>query len=199
MSVISASSKLTFNAEDHTYWVENKEVPGTTHILRTTGQSKDWSDVPEFYRDRGSAVHAGISLMLNDTLDESSIDDIVRPYLDQFHDWVIDRKGAGFWLSEKAMYSKKLGFAGTVDLIMNQTIYDVKCSKKMDKASEWQYQLQGAAYRTLTKENLQKDFPFKILLLTGAKEPAKEIPLHAPYAAWEYVMGLYNIKTGRIM
>lgn len=187
---------LTFDSEKHQYAWDGKPVPGVSEILRVTGQAKDWKDVPPFYRERGIVAHKCIELFLKGTLDEDSVDEVVRPYLSQFKEWINQEKGAGLLLSEKPFYSERMMFAGTIDLICNQTIVDIKCSKKLDKDSEWQYQLQGAAYRTLIQENMDKDFPFRILLLTGTGD-AKVIPMFSPFSAWEHTIELYNIKTAR--
>jgi hypothetical protein len=186
---------LAFNPEDHSYAWEGKPVPGVSAILKETGQAKDWKDVPAYYRDRGIATHAAINLYLKGTLDEESLDPVIVPYFEQFKAW--DKQQEMYTpISEQPFYSKRLKYAGTIDLIANGTIYDIKCSKKLDKASTWQYNLQGGAYRTLVLEEQGMTFPFKILLLTGEGEP-QVIPLEASVAAWEHVVKLYDFKVGR--
>lgn len=186
---------LTFDSEKHEYRWDDKIVPSVSEILRATGQAKDWKDVPPYYRDRGIACHAAIHLYLLGTLDEDSVDEAVKPYLNQFKEW---NKTQDMYVpvSEQPLYSKRLKFAGTPDLLANGVIWDLKCSKKLDKASTFQYQMQGAAYRTLVLEDIGMTYPFKILLLTGEGN-ATEIELDAPVKAWEAIMTLYDIKTGR--
>jgi hypothetical protein len=187
---------LTFDEANHQYFWQGKPVPGVSEILKETGQAKDWSAVDPYYRDRGSAVHKAIELWVKDELDEGSLDPVIIPYLEQFKAWVKKENVAGVILTENPFYSETLRFAGTIDLIANQVIWDVKCSKKLDKSSEFQYTAQGVAYRTLVKENMGLDLPFKVLLLTGEGE-AKVIPLHAPYSLWEHIIGIYDIKMAR--
>jgi hypothetical protein len=187
---------LTFDPEKHQYFFDGKPVPSVSEILRITGQAKDWKYTPEFYRQRGEVAHKCIELFVKGELDEDSVDEVVRPYLNQFKEWLTLEKGAGILLSEKPFYSKQLVYAGTCDLIANQVIYDIKCCKKLDDAALSQYSGQGSAYRTLIKENMDKDFPFKILLLTGTGS-AKIVPVYAPYALWEHILGIYNIRMGR--
>lgn len=189
---------LTFDAEHHKYFYNDLQVPGVSEVLREMGQAKDWSDVPGYYRDRGTAVHLAIKYFLEGSLDRDSLDPVIKPYLDQFEAF-LGKLGdiSGLILSEQPYYSTQWEFAGTIDLIINGVIWDIKCSKKLDKASQWQYDLQGAAYRTLARDNKIGDFPFKILLLPGEGD-AKEISLNAPYRAWENLMALYNIKNDRI-
>ncbi len=187
---------LTFDPEKHIYYWKGKPVPGVSEILKETGQAKDWSAVDPFYRDRGSAVHKAIELWVKGELDETSLDPVIVPYFEQFKAWTLKENVAGVLLSENSFYSEEMNFAGTIDLIANQCIWDVKCSKKLDKASEWQYRLQGAAYRTLVKENMKLDLPFRVLLLSGEGE-AKVIPMYSPVVAWEHLVELFCIKTGR--
>lgn len=187
---------LSFDYVSHRYTWDGKVVPGVSEILKETGQTKDWSAVDPFYRDRGSAVHKAVELWIKGELDETSLDPVIVPYFEQFKAWVKKEKIAGVLMAESPFYSEALGFAGTIDLIANQVIWDVKCSKKLDKSSEFQYRAQGAAYRTLIRENMGLDLPFKLLLLTGEGE-AKVIPLHAPYSLWDHILGIYDIKMAR--
>lgn len=190
--------KLTFDEASHTYFFNEVEVPGVSEVLREMGQSKDWSDVPGYYRDRGQAVHLAIRYFLEGALDRESLDPVIKPYLDQFERFLGKLgKVGGLVLSEQPYYSLKWEYAGTIDLVMNGAIWDIKCSKKLDKSAHWQYDLQGAGYRTLAKENKIGDLPFKILLLPGEGD-AQEIPMDAPYKSWENLMELYNTKMDRI-
>lgn len=189
---------LTFDKEAHKYSWNGIEVPGVSEIIRATGQSKDWSEVPGFYRERGEAVHLAIRYYLEGSLDEESLDPVIRPYFDQFKAFLGSQKSVGgLILSENPYYSQRLDYAGTLDLVMNGAIWDIKCTKKLDKSSEWQYNLQGAAYRHLAKENGIGELPFRLLILPG-EGAAKEYPLVAPLRAWENVIELYNIKHSRI-
>lgn len=188
---------LTFDELNHKYFFNEVAVPGVSEVLREMGQAKDWSDVPGYYRDRGQAVHLAIRYLLEGTLDRESLDPVIRPYLDQFEAFLVKLGPvSGIIFSEQPYYSTQWEYAGTIDLIMNGVIWDIKCSKRLDKASQWQYDLQGSGYRTLAKENKIGDFPFKLLLLPGEGD-AKEIPLTAPYKAWENLMELYNVKMDR--
>lgn len=186
---------LTFNEEKHEYRWDGVVVPSVSEILRETGQAKDWKDIPPYYRDRGIAVHSAIHLYLQGTLDEASVDEAIRPYLEQFKAW--DKEQPLYTpISEQPYYSQRLRYAGTIDLVCNGVLYDLKCSKKLDKASTWQYQVQGSAYKTLLLDNIGMTYPFKILLLTGEGKPGV-IDMDAPVDVWTHVMGIYDIKTGR--
>jgi hypothetical protein len=190
---------LTFQEKDHRYFWDGIEVPSVSQVMKTLGISKDWGATPQYYRDRGIAVAKAIELFLKGTLDESSLDPVIVPYLEQFKSWLQGNpKLGGLVLSEEKYYSKKLAYAGRIDLVINKSIWDVKCSKKFDKESLWQYQLQGCAYRQLMEENFGVDLPFKLLQLDGSNEKAKVIELTGKKDLWTHAMELYNAKSGRI-
>lgn len=183
---------LEFDSESHIYKWNGVEVPSVSSILRETGQSKDWKDVPPYYRDRGIAVHSAVHLYLEGTLDESSLDPVIVPFFEQFKAWDKDQP-LYTPITEKPYYCQRLRYAGTPDLLCNGVIWDIKCSKKLDKASEFQYRCQGSAYKTLLLEDIGMTYPFKILLLSGDGK-AQIIPLDAPCGLWEHVMGIYDFK-----
>jgi hypothetical protein len=186
---------LTFSEEGHAYHYKGVKVPSVSEIIREMGQGKDWTSTPPFYVERGKAVHLAVNLYLQGTLDEASLDPLIVPYYEQFRVWDKDQP-LYEPITERPFYSERLNFAGTPDLICNGVIYDIKCSKKLDRSSTWQYQLQGGAYRTLVTEQWTHDyFPFKILLLTG-EGPVVVIDLDASMEAWEHLIKLYHIKMG---
>lgn len=108
---------LTFDADTHTYRWCGKVVPSVTQILdRFTDLSMIPRDVLERKRQIGTAVHAAIELDVAGDLDESSIDESCAGY---FKGWRKFRAESGFvaTASEQMLYSKKYGYAGTIDLV----------------------------------------------------------------------------------
>lgn len=192
MSVfVGSKHTIALDQETHTYRVDGLVKPGANEIMKAVGLSKDWSGVDTFYRDRGIAVHEAISLYLRDELDDGSLDPVIIPYVQQFKEWLIENQAAGLLLSERPLYSEAHDFCGTVDLIINGTIYDFKCSKRLDKEAERQYRRLGSAYRTLVRDDMGMDLPFKLMLLTGEGK-ARVLSRDCPYAVWAAVMRLYQ-------
>lgn len=183
--------KIELDPETHVYKVNGVVKPGANQILKAVGLSKDWSGVDPFYRDRGIAVHSAINLFLRGELDEESLDPVIVPYFNQFKEWLSENEAAGLLLTERPLYSERLDFCGTIDLIMNETIFDFKCSKRIDKETERQYRKLGSAYRTLVCDDLGLVLPYKLMLLTGEGK-AKVIPMDCPVDIWEAVMTLYT-------
>lgn len=116
MSAVN-SPALEFDAEAHAYRLNGKSVPSVTQVL---GSALLYAGVPahvmELARQRGNAVHRGIELMIRRTLDASTVDPRVLPYLQQFALWV---RQSGFRVIgfECRVASVAHGYAGTADLI----------------------------------------------------------------------------------
>lgn len=189
---------IELEPETHTYRVDGVIKPGANEIIKAIGMGKDWSGVDTFYRDRGIAVHSAINLYLQKDLDESSLDPAIVPYFEQFVTWFksIPEVG-GLVMTEKPLYSPRYDFCGSVDLIMNGVIWDYKCSKRLDKEAERQYRRIGSAYRTLVRDQMGFELPFKVLLLTG-EGPAVVKSWACPFVTWDAVMTLYGDEREQI-
>lgn len=182
--------KLEFDEASHTYTVDGVVRPGITDILKKSGISKDYDGVDTFYRDRGIAVHLAVKFFLNGTLDESTLDPVCLPYLEGFERFWHQVKSSRFEGSEIPLFSPRLLFCGTLDLIVNGTIYDMKCSKDPDPASE----VQGAAQQVLWDENCGVELPFRVLQLPG--DGTYKVIDYGPRSPnlWDGVMEVYRWK-----
>lgn len=186
-SVLSYDLKL--DPATHIYTLNGKVVPGVSEIMKAVGLTKDWSGVDTFYRDRGTVVHACISMFLKGTLDESTIDPSAVPYFEEFKAWWSQNKQP--WIaSEISLYSEKYGFAGTIDFVTEKVIYDFKCTKSPEHFTN---EIQGAFYRVLVQENLKLDLPFGILQLPGNTD-AKLWPYESPQVVVDSSMIFYRLK-----
>jgi hypothetical protein len=155
---------LTFKEDTHQYFVDGKEVPGVSHVMKTLGLSKDYTGTDDFYRDRGTAVHKAAELYLTERLDESSLDPEIIPFFEGFKRfWEAHRHPLPY--VEHMLYSESLGFAGSIDLVTD-TIWDLKCSKSPDVAAE----VQGALYQYLWEENFKQKLPFRVVRLPWESE-----------------------------
>lgn len=109
--------ELDFDADAHAYRLNGRSVPSVTQVL---GGALLYAGVPahvmELARQRGNAVHRGIELMIRKTLNASSVDERIVPYLRQFAAWARDSgfRVLGF---ECRVASVTHQFAGTVDLV----------------------------------------------------------------------------------
>lgn len=107
--------ELTFDEAAHRYAINGRPVPSVTQVIdwmSDYGFVKD--DVMEHARQLGDAVHSATELYDLDNLDDSSVDPLVRPYLNA---WIRFREETGFVpdLIEQLIYSKSRMFAGKLD------------------------------------------------------------------------------------
>lgn len=76
---------LVFDPETHTAMVGAEHLPSVTTILRHAQMTPDfynWLD--PWYLTRGKYVHLASELYDKGTLDESTIDDTIKPYLEAY-------------------------------------------------------------------------------------------------------------------
>jgi hypothetical protein len=111
---------LLFDEATHTYTYNGKVVPSVTQIIKAAGLA-DWSmvkpEVLEAARNRGVAVHRMIELHVKDTLDYSTLDPALLPYLEGWMAFERDHDVEVIG-SEVPVYSKRYGYAGTLDMVL---------------------------------------------------------------------------------
>jgi len=105
---------ITFNAELHEYRTDaGVLVPGVTSILKDAGLV-DTTWFTDYARERGSAAHLATALWDRGELDEDSVDDRIRGYLNA---WCQFRRDSRFGpnLIEEVVYNEAMQYAGTFD------------------------------------------------------------------------------------
>jgi len=104
---------IRLDEETHTYYYNDREVPGVTSILSAVGISNDY-----FYDSlgsiRGKFLHRAVQLYHSDT-GVGKLDPRLVPYFDGYLRFVDD---TGFVPvdSEKLVFNKAYMYAGTLDL-----------------------------------------------------------------------------------
>ncbi len=121
MSIVQlATPGLTFDEPTHLYRLDGDPVPSVTAILRDNRLSGDFSQVDPVVLDaarrRGQAVHAAAHYLDEGDLDETTIDPLVRPYLEAWESFKVER-GIEFTALEQRFADPVRRFAGTVDRI----------------------------------------------------------------------------------
>lgn len=108
---------LTFDEATHTYRWGGQVVPGVTQVLAPL---VDLSAVPADVLARasafGTAVHRATELRDLGDLDESALDDALRPYVDAWVAFSADHTVRWDHIEER-VYHPTLRYAGTVDRI----------------------------------------------------------------------------------
>jgi hypothetical protein len=149
---------LLFNGQNgaHEYYLDGQLTPSMTQVLRDMGLVR-FPGVPDFIleraRMRGSAVHALCHYANERDLDESSIDEAYRGYLEAWRRCVDERQIVPL-LCEHRVASRRHRLTGTIDILCESggdgwlldyaTGDPVQCAKALQTAGyfglalEWQ-------------------------------------------------------------
>src|SRR3990167_10701733 len=149
---------LKLDIEKHLYTFNGVAVPCVSEILQAAGLV-DMSNVPAerlaAAQRFGTAAHLALELSDKETLDESSLDPALTPYLTG---WKIFRQeyNLSFTAIETQLYSSLYRFAGTIDRIGHWRIDDslliIDIKSGVDNPA---IKIQLAAYELLVKEALK--------------------------------------------
>jgi len=111
------SADFQFDTETHSYYLDGVKLPSVTQVLNSTGVAS-YQDVPamEYYLDRGTAIHKACELLSRGNLDEDSLDDRIKPYVEAFRKFLSDTD-AVIEQTEVRTYHPAHRYAGTVDAV----------------------------------------------------------------------------------
>ncbi len=131
---------LTFDDATHAYRLNGIPVPSVTQVLRASGYVSFYQDLTDQIadgtrspadgvlalvsrgrrlaeaRDRGQRVHTALHLLLEGDLDDDSIDDEVRGYLESGKTY-LEAHVRQVYRAEMPVWSIRHGYAGTLDLL----------------------------------------------------------------------------------
>lgn len=107
---------LCFDKEHHRFTVNGKALPSVTQILRHEGIIPDMKYVTDRGLLRGTYVHSATEYFDNGTLDESTVDEEIKPYLDCYKQFKADYSGK-ITHAEKRLWHPVYNYAGIVDRI----------------------------------------------------------------------------------
>ncbi|MGB8422232.1 hypothetical protein [Paraburkholderia sp.] len=108
-------STLVFDEGAHSYAVDGRKVPGVTSLLAPlVDYSMISREVMERAQQLGTAVHRMTELHDNDDLDEDSLSDELRPYLDGWKKFRAECQFEPITI-EKKLYHPMFRYAGTSD------------------------------------------------------------------------------------
>ena len=149
-------TRIQFIEDTHTYLLDGNPVPSVTEILKPL---VDLSRVPqetlEYKRSLGKAVHKAIELYERQDLDVDTLDAEALPF---FEAWLKFKQETGFraFLTEQVVWSAKLRYAGTLDILGTRgggadpdELLDAKCVWAMSAATG----PQTAGYALALKES----------------------------------------------
>lgn len=109
---------LCFESDGHKFKLVSNglKLPSVTQILRHEGIIPDMKFVTDYGLLRGQYVHRATQLYDQGRLDENSLDDEVRPYLDCYKQFLADYSG-NIEHIEKQLWHPVYRYAGIADRI----------------------------------------------------------------------------------
>jgi hypothetical protein len=137
---------IHFDEATHIYRVNGEVKRSVTQILKDVGII-NYDGVPDYYRDRGTAIHRGCELLAQGYLDWSTVHEDYLPCLKRFEVFMKDYE---YVSSEQVLYCPTMDYCGTFDLLVRDkksgdiSIVDIKTSKT--PADWWGLQLAAYAY-----------------------------------------------------
>lgn len=157
---MSARLDIRLDEGTHTYRVNGEVWPGVTSVLERSGLV-NFSRVPEHIRTeallRGSRVHRAVQFLVENDLDESSVDDADRGYLEAARSFLTDARLVRL-AAERRVAHRVHRYAGTADLLAwwdsQPAVIDWKSSINLDALAT---DIQLAAY----VEALREDIPLE--------------------------------------
>ncbi len=139
---------FTFRGEDHSYWLDGRELESVTEILSLSGIA-DYRFSNADAMARGSYVHTATEMIDRGTLDWEILDDTLRPYCEAYQRFIEDKRPE-ILLSEKPMYHAAYLYAGKPDRVFLMdgvtSLADMKTGVP-NRAT----QIQVAAYREMVR------------------------------------------------
>lgn len=188
-------SGLNFDQAAHVYTVGGVVVPSVTQIINPL-YSFDGipEDVLEAKRALGHAVHAACEYDDQGDLDEDSVDNSVRPYLEAYRRFRRD-VSPKVLMNEQRLYSAKHRYAGTLDrrmLIGNEVwTIDLKTTASMSPAVG----IQLAAYDRLAQE--QGGVPSRMGALQLMKDGQYKLHPYKSATDFPVFLSLLNLHNWR--
>lgn len=145
------SNAVEFDADTHTYQQNGRRLPSVTQIIGAVIPRQH--NPGEWYLQRGSAVHRAIELLASDCLDWETVDPRIKPRLDALLKFQLECR-ARIVESELRLASRRYGFAGTIDaLVEHNSAPQELALTDFKNGIEAQIELQLGAYWLLLQEN----------------------------------------------
>lgn len=163
------SEEVDFYEDPHLYFnAEGESLPSVTQILKATGFLPDYSGISDYYRIRGSKVHALTVYDDLNQIDDKDIAEDLMPFIKAWRAFKSEYK----WITEQAeisMICTEYGYAGTIDRtgrFADRTIEASRCAVLLQPNGEHKLEV-------FKKDDYDKNIWLKALkqfLMNTAKE-----------------------------
>lgn len=194
---------LFFDKEAHAYYYKGERVPCVSDILKMVDVVL-LDGIPqrnlEIAAERGSRVHAAtedLEYGVLDIDDEENAD--IQPYLIAYKKFLDDHP-AYSTAREEALYSERLGYAGTLDIVKQiegrLSVVDIKTSRTIGGLRS---ALQLSAYQQLWNENHADNLATDLYILQ-LKDNAQYrlLPIKSEPDTFLSLYELYNRAKGDV-
>ena len=117
---------LEFDEVNHIFSINGQTLPSVTQVLRANHMTPEfYAHIDPWYLERGKLVHLATEYDDKGTLDEDTVDDIVRPRLDAYRAFKGDFRERITGI-EKRLWHPTLNYAGIIDrTITGHTCYSL--------------------------------------------------------------------------
>lgn len=204
MIITTADPKFRFDPEKHRYYYDEVEVPGVSSILKA-GNLTNIGFIPRDVLERssrfGTAVHKACELHDMGTLDDTSLDKNLCPYLDAWQQFLVDASCLIEHVETK-VFSKKWFYMGTLDRIVvingKRYVLDIKTGLIYPSMCA-----QLAGYLNAFNEGLLKKDQATDRIIVQLKEnglyslPPKDFFEKSDFSTFTSCLNIYNWKKKR--
>ncbi len=190
---------IEFREADHTYWIAGVRVPNVSEILTVAGLKERPRYVTQEVWDRkaeiGKAAHLATEYDDQGILDEATVDEQIRPYLEGWRKFKEDFRihPAEFTEIELVVYSLDGWYAGMMDRRWKKRVLDIKTGMAVP-ATGAQLAAYSEAYKFMTGE--ESGDGWAVHVNTKGSYDLKVYPAaeHAP--KWRQAWQTYYKKKG---
>lgn len=187
-------SEIRFDEVKHRYFLDSREIPGVTSILKGAGII-DTSWYNNVACQRGTYVHRAICFHNRGTLDESTLSPILAPYLGAYTRFL---RESGFtpmrW--EEIVYTSQ--YAGTFDILgqLNgiYVLIDIKTGS-MPKWAGLQTQAYAAAVECMPDHKLKPQKRLGLQLKDTGAYSLTEFSDPRDASTWAACLAIWNYKN----
>ena len=177
--------------DQHVYRLDGNVVPGVNEILQDCGLVNTQYIKP-VYAERGKALHKACHLLDLGELDWSSVPEEYLPFIENYIAWK-QQTGAKILESEVMLYHSILGFAGTLDKIVDIDgeigVVDLKFGQHM---KHYPLQLTAYGYLLMDYKGLEEKPPIACIHL---KDGIK-VREHEYSTVFDACLKLWRFKNG---
>ena len=168
-------AKFSFDEESHTYYLDKVKIPSVSEIIAPLSDYSGISPaVLENACNYGKAVHKTIELYIKGTLDEDNLSEPLKRTLIEYQKMAqgFNMRGCEIIDCETMLYDEKLRFAGTLDIITDKAIIDIKTRKYNPTTDDLQlagYEILAGGKREKYILELLPDRPYGLIKISNSQ------------------------------